>query len=238
MLFVAAGTSQSRAPKVRLLTSLTPVFVMQLILATTVAAAGNAKLVVAVQQNDGRPLVDAAVTVRRIGAAAASAAAPNATPWVMDQQGLAFAPEVIVIPVGGLVIFPNSDTVSHQVYSFSPAKRFQLPLYRGKPYPPTRFDTAGIVTLGCNIHDNMIGWILVTDAPWFGQTDAKGHWESGALPAGEYEVTIWHPRLRDDVKSLTSRIKVDPAGIAEARFRFALPMRPAPLTGKSRQWDY
>lgn len=209
------------------------------------AAGGGGSIAVTLSQADGTALAGAAVTVRRLGSV--SAAAPAPTPadnaagdgnWAMDQVNRAFDPEVIVVPVGAAVRFPNSDSVSHQVYSFSPTKRFQLPLYRGKPYPPVRFDTPGIVTLGCNIHDNMIGWILVTDAPWFGSSDAAGSWRANALPAGDYEVTIWHPRLRDDAKALSSHVHIEAGNTTRSSFRSAKPMRPAPLTGKSREWDY
>ena len=81
---------------------------------------------------------------------------------IMDQVNLAFVPDVLVIPVHSTVQFPNSDAISHQVYSFSSARQFQLPLYRGKPYPPVTFDQPGVVTLGCNIHDNMLAYIVVT----------------------------------------------------------------------------
>ena len=83
---------------------------------------------------------------------------------------------MLVIPVHSTVQFPNSDAISHQVYSFSSARQFQLPLYRGKPYPPVQFDQPGVVTLGCNIHDNMLAYIVVTAAPFFGRTDADGEW--------------------------------------------------------------
>ncbi len=204
------------------------------------AAGGTSAIDIAVQQSDGSPLDGAAVTLRRLGATnpISGAAANTASASSMDQQNRAFTPEVLVVPVGGSVVFPNSDSVSHQVYSFSPAKRFQLPLYRGKVYPPTKFDTPGIVTLGCNIHDNMIGWILVTDAPWFGRTDAQGRWSIGGLAAGEYEITVWHPRLRDEAGQLTSRLRVESGASAQSRFRSAKPMRPGPLSGKSREWDY
>ena len=111
---------------------------------------------------------------------AESPALPPAPPVhaIMDQVNLAFVPDVLVIPVHSTVQFPNSDAVSHQVYSFSSARQFQLPLYRGKPYPPVTFDQPGIVTLGCNIHDNMLAYIVVTAAPFFGRTDAAT--ENGA----------------------------------------------------------
>ena len=82
----------------------------------------------------------------------------------MDQRNRAFVPHVLIVPVGSSVTFPNGDSVSHQVYSFSPARKFQLPLYRGSPNPPVVFDRAGVVTLGCNIHDPMRGYIFVSTA--------------------------------------------------------------------------
>ena len=122
----------------------------------------RATLVINVQTPDGHALPGAVVTVRPLDAPARQrrAAARRHGPGQPR-----FAPDLLVIPVGSTVEFPNSDSVSHQIYSFSPAKRFQLPLYRGKPYPPVHFDQAGVVTLGCNIHDEMLAYLLVTDAP-------------------------------------------------------------------------
>jgi plastocyanin len=129
------------------------------------------------------------------GEASHAPAAPISA--ILDQINLAFVPDIIVIPVGSTVEFPNSDSVSHQIYSFSPTKRFQLPLYHGKPYPPVHFDQAGVVTLGCNIHDRMVGYIYVTDATYFGRTDAHGAWSVTNVPRGIYHVSLWHPLLRD-----------------------------------------
>src|SRR4051812_35281419 len=132
-------------------------------------------------QRDGKPLVGAVIT-----ASAENPALPPATPLraIMDQVNLAFEPDVLVLPVKSSVQFPNSDVVSHQVYSFSSAHRFQLPLYRGKPYPPIIFEQPGVITLGCNIHDNMLAYIVVTDAAFFGRTDAAGSWAAAAVPSG------------------------------------------------------
>src|ERR1700740_82710 len=152
-----------------------------------------ATLVVSVQTPEGHSLPGAVVTVRPLEGPPRHATAVHA---VIDQMNRSFAPELLVIPVGSTVEFPNSDSVSHQIYSFSAPKRFQLPLYRGKPYPPVHFDQAGIVTLGCNIHDDMLAYLVVTDAPWFGRTDTAGAW-STELPRGHYRVAIWHPRLRE-----------------------------------------
>ena len=87
----------------------------------------------------------------------------------MAQQGKQFLPDVLVVPVGTSVHFPNRDSVRHHVYSFSPAKKFELKLYTGTPANPVVFDRAGVVTLGCNIHDRMVGWIVVVDTPYYAQ---------------------------------------------------------------------
>ena len=85
---------------------------------------------------------------------------------IMDQRKLMFVPDVLVVQTGTAVDFPNSDQVRHQVYSFSGAKTFELALYAGRAHAPVVFDRSGLVTLGCNIHDSMVGYIWVTDSPW------------------------------------------------------------------------
>jgi len=153
----------------------------------------------------------------------------------MDQVNRAFDPDLLVIPVSSTVTFPNRDTVSHQIYSFSPAKRFQLPLYRGKPYPPTLFDQAGVVTLGCNIHDEMLAYVVVTDAPFFGRTAANGTW-SAEVPSGRYRISIWHPRIRDEDTELRSEVSVAEVD-GTLTVRLKKPMKPPPLEGRPRSWD-
>src|SRR5438309_1350710 len=155
-----------------------------LVFAGLLQAAGvlGATLAVAVQTSDGRPLAGAVLTIHALSGTDRPAAPVNA---VMDQVNRAFSPDLLVIPPGSTVEFPNSDSVSHQIYSFSAAKKFQLPLYHGKPYPPVHFDQAGVVTLGCNIHDEMLAYVLVTDAPLFGRTDTTGSW-SAEVPTVAY----------------------------------------------------
>jgi plastocyanin len=164
---------------------------------------------------------------------------PRLKPAVMDQRNLAFAPRVLVVGVGTSVEFPNNDSVSHQVYSFSPAKRFQLPLYKGEPHPPITFDRAGLVVLGCNIHDGMVGYIYVTDAPYFGTTEAGGSLQLKDLPAGEYRVALWSPFIADAPSSLIRTVHVDgvePA-ITRVQLSFALRAQPEP-TPRRRDWAY
>jgi len=193
-----------------------------------------ATLVINVRSVDGRALAGAVVTVRPLDGPARKAAAVHA---VMDQVNRAFEPDLLVIPVGSTVEFPNSDSVSHQIYSFSPAKRFQLPLYRGKRYPPTHFDQAGVVTLGCNIHDEMLAYLLVTDAAYYGRTDHDGAF-SADVPRGRYRVAIWHPRLRDAESDLERELTVGEGDRADLTLRLARPLEPAPLSDRPHSWDY
>ena len=184
-------------------------------------------------QRDGTPLVGAVVT-----ADALSPALPPAAPVkaIMDQVDLAFEPDVLVLPVRSTVQFPNSDVVSHQVYSFSSAHRFQLPLYRGKPYPPIVFEQPGVITLGCNIHDNMLAYIVVTDAPYFGRTDPAGRWAVPGLPGGRYRVRVWHP-LASEPAAVEQVVQVG-AERDVLEIRLSRGLRPAPLKGRPHSWEY
>jgi plastocyanin len=203
------------------------------VLATLLACSGAsaASLEIKASQRDGKPLADAVVTIEGESATLPPAAPVHA---VMDQVKLTFVPHVLVVPVDSTVQFPNSDPVSHQVYSFSNTRSFQLPLYRGKPYPPVTFDKPGIVTLGCNIHDNMLGYIVVTAAPFFGRTDTNGAWTAGALPAGRLRVTLWHPLINEAPVVQT----IDVTGTRSIELRLSKRLKPAPHTGKPKSWDY
>ena len=224
----------ARARRLRYAARLAGAACVALSLLLTARGTPAATLVINVHNADGHALPGAVVTVRPLDATARKAAPLRA---VMDQVNTAFVPDLLVVPVGSTVEFPNSDSVSHQIYSFSPAKRFQLPLYRGKPYPPVHFDQAGVVTLGCNIHDQMLAYLVVTDAPWFGRTDADGAW-STELPRGRYRVTLWHPRLRDNESDLERELTVGEGDRADLTLRLAKPLQPAPLADRPHSWDY
>jgi plastocyanin len=116
---------------------------------------------------------------------------------VMDQRDRRFVPHVLAVQTGTAVRFPNSDNVRHQVYSFSAAKKFQLPLYAGTPATRIVFDKPGVVALGCNIHDRMSAYIVVVDTPYFAVAE-KGHALLTDLPAGSYEVHLWLPGSGDE----------------------------------------
>lgn len=119
---------------------------------------------------------------------------------VMDQKNRMFIPHVLAVQTGTAVRFPNSDDIRHHVYSFSPAKQFQLPLYKGTPAKPEVFGKAGVVTLGCNIHDQMTAFIIVVDTPYFEKTGANGRAALRELEAGRYTLHVWYPDMREEPK--------------------------------------
>lgn len=164
-----------------------------------------------VRVDDGqRGLADAVVSLH--SGAAKSAVRPR--PARMDQRGSQFTPRVLTVQAGSAVTFPNSDNIRHNVYSFSPAKRFELPLYSGHPAQPLRFDTSGVVTLGCNIHDWMVGYIVVQDTPYSAITDASGGVALQA-PPGEYSLQVWHPDLPAGAQPLRRKVSLRAAGASE-----------------------
>lgn len=126
--------------------------------------------------------------------------------YVMDQKNKLFTPFVLPVHKGGKVTFPNSDSIKHHVYSFSPAKRFELKLYKGVKHNPIVFDTPGVIEMGCNIHDWMLSYIVVVDSPYFSTTDENG-FMNFQLEQGEYTVFIWHPRFEN--KNQPVKIELD-----------------------------
>ncbi len=113
----------------------------------------------------------------------------------MAQQNKRFVPDVLLVTRGTPVAFPNRDTVRHHVYSFSPTKRFELKLYVGTPAQPVVFDQPGVAVLGCNIHDQMIAWVVVVDTPYRAQADADGRVVLDNVPPDAYQLRLWHQRL-------------------------------------------
>ncbi len=143
----------------------------------------------------GKPVEGAVVFLEATGDQATPALPQSKL--VMDQIDKRFVPRVLVVPVGALVSFPNSDNIRHHVYSFSDALRFELPLYAGTPAEPVRFPQAGVVTLGCNIHDWMRGYLVVVPTALFALTGADGIARIEAVPAGPWRVMGWHPDVAD-----------------------------------------
>ena len=164
-----------------------------LVLALAQSAAGMAASVQAtVRDAAGRPVPDAVVY-----------AIPSSGPTeargktvAVEQVDREFVPYVTVVQTGTTVTFPNRDPIMHHVYSFSPPKTFEIKLYTGKSPVEVVFDKPGAVTLGCNIHDWMIGYVFVVSSPYFGKSDANGVASMREMPAGTYDVHVWHPQQR------------------------------------------
>ncbi|MCL4771510.1 MAG: methylamine utilization protein [Burkholderiaceae bacterium] len=161
---------------------------------TGAASAGSLR--VQVLDSAGKPLEGAVVSL--VSDAARRAVRPLPEQEI-SQENKQFVPAVRVVTVGTLVRFPNRDSVRHHVYSFSPTKKFEIKLYAGTPAAPVRFDQPGVAVLGCNIHDQMVGWVVVLDTPYFAQTDAQGQALLEGMPAGAHQLRAWHARLPVDV---------------------------------------
>ena len=128
--------------------------------------------------------------------------------YIIDQINKTYVPHVKIIPVGSKISFPNKDNIRHHVYSFSDAKKFELPLYEGTPTKPVTFKKKGIVTLGCNIHDWMRGYIFISDTPYYGLSNTSGKIVIKNIPKGKYSLNIWHPRIKNYAKSKPVIIKI------------------------------
>jgi hypothetical protein len=156
---------------------------------------------------------------------------------IVDQINKEFVPYVLPVQVGSSVNFPNRDNIRHHVYSFSPTKTFELPLYSGTPATPILFDKPGVVILGCNIHDWMIGYIYVSESPYFAKTGADGKTVLADLPPGEYVVRTWHPRLEGREEATERKLTVARSGATEAVWEIGLlpdlRIRRAPIPGQS-----
>lgn len=186
-----------------------------LLLSFTLQAPG-AELGGQIADSKGAPVADAVVSLIPLDAPAPPAA-PTATAE-LAQQGQEFMPYVTVIQAGTHVVFPNRDTVQHHVYSLSKAKKFELPLYNPGQQESMVFDIAGLVTVGCNIHDWMISHLVVVPTPWFAKSDAAGAVRVEA-PPGRYRLELWHPRL---AKPITKDVTLTEGSAAKEAFALTL----------------
>lgn len=129
-------------------------------------------------------------------------------PKMVDQIDKEFIPYVTAIQRGSSINFPNNDDIRHQVYSFSKTRQFEIPLYSGNPLRPVNFDNTGVVAMACNIHDWMSAYIYVVDTNKFVVTDKNGMGVITNLTSGEYEVLVWHPKLKGSVQASGQMIVV------------------------------
>lgn len=172
--------------------------------------ASAASIDATVKSAGGTPLEDAVVWAMPKGAAPPGRKREGAIEQI-DKQ---FVPLVTVVQAGTQVRFPNRDEIRHHVYSFSPAKPFEIKLYAGTPAEPVLFDKPGEVVLGCNIHDHMIAYLYVVDTPFFAKAGKDGRARLEGLPAGEYELHAWHYAQAARPDSRPLRLRADEAASA------------------------
>ncbi|PWT72010.1 MAG: hypothetical protein C5B46_07490 [Proteobacteria bacterium] len=199
-------------------------FLMLTLLAAQAHAAG---LVATVRDGSG-PVPNAVVL-----AAPEDASVPLAKQTVetIDQIDKEFVPYVKAVRAGSMVQFPNKDNIRHHVYSFSPPKRFELPLYAGNPARPVLFDKPGVVKLGCNIHDWMLAYVYVAETPYFAKTDASGRAELKDMPAGHYRLRVWHPGMTISEDATARRVELgEGAATIEWKLELKRELRPRRAT--------
>jgi plastocyanin len=196
------------------------------LLASLSCVAGHAAtLRVLVENTKGAALADSVVYLTPVVPIAPTASLHAK----IDQQHKTFVPRVSVVQVGTAISFPNSDNIRHSIYSFSPAKIFDLKLYSGTPSTPVVFDKTGVVVLGCNIHDQMIAWVLVINTPYTLRTDAEGMATLANLPAGDYVLRAWHEPMSEEAPG--EPLHLEAAATATHTLRLDAEAQPAPMAG-------
>lgn len=155
---------------------------------------------------------------------------------VIEQRERDFAPHVLVVPVGSTVVFPNFDSVYHNVFSRSDAKMFDLGMYRNGQAREVTFDKEGVVSLGCNLHENMSANVVVVSSPYYSVTDAAGNFRFRSMEPGKYKLRAWQegnstPLVRDvEIKpgantvslsgtAASTAAKTDKFGVARGKTR-------------------
>ncbi|WP_299309378.1 methylamine utilization protein [uncultured Croceicoccus sp.] len=135
---------------------------------------------------------------------------PTGFAWraAMAQKDLTFTPGTLIVAKGAVVAFPNLDRVRHSIYSFSRIARFEIDLYGRDQTRTQKFDIAGGAALGCNIHDDMRGYVRVVETPFAAKTDGNGFVQISGIPAGNAAMTVWHPRLRAPASELRMNISM------------------------------
>jgi plastocyanin len=194
--------------------------VLGLAFAAGLAHAQTAEIAASVTDQQGRPVADAVLIAVPVDGNMRSPQRPR--DGSIDQVDKEFYPRVTIVPVGASVTFPNHDDVRHQVYSFSAAKRFELPLYAGVPAQPVVFDKPGVVVLGCNIHDWMVGYVYVSESPFFAKTGKDGKAVLAELPARAYVLRVWHPQLEVSEEATHKTIDVSRDRRVEAAWTVTL----------------
>jgi plastocyanin len=190
---------------------------------------GAAELTVRITSARGAPVADAVVTVTPQTGTAAPITRPAAETRIIDQKNETFIPYVEIFHPGDSIVFHNSDHTRHHVYSFAPARQFEFVLTSGASSAPLQLEHAGVVAVGCNIHDQMITYLYISDAPWIVRSGADGRVVFDTLPQGDFNVRVWHPQLRPGQPDPVQALHVDASSDAK-ELTFSLSLLPDPRT--------
>lgn len=203
-----------------------------LLVCTAVCAAS---ITVQVTDATGHPLADAVVYVEP---ETGQSLPKQLRPIEIEQKGRKFAPLVTVVQSGTTILFPNNDTVKHHIYSFSPAKTFEQKLYSGIPEKPIVFDKTGTVVLGCNIHDQMLAYILIVDTPYFAKTGVSGKVKIEVPAGGKFRVKVWHFGLPANEIPEQSDVFKNGDAVANFKLNVKSPAAKSEAKPSSYQSDY
>ena len=171
------------------------------------AAAENVSFSFELRDKDGKVFEDAVVSLMPTDSSLIMPP-PSGAVTEMEQKDKQFTPHILVVQKGQSVSFPNRDDIQHHVFSFSETKSFELQLYKEDVPSPLVFDNVGDVELGCSVHDWMLGYIKVVETPYFAKTDDQGRVYLQELPAGEYNLSVWHPRIVNKSNGFTMQVDV------------------------------
>jgi plastocyanin len=195
---------------------------------------GAAELTVRITASRDALVADAVVSITPKPGTSAPVVRPVAETRIIDQKNETFIPYVEIFRPGDSIVFHNSDHTRHHVYSFAPARQFEFVLTSGESSSPLQLGHAGVVAVGCNIHDQMITYAYISDAPWIARSGADGRVVIDTLPAGDFDVRVWHPQLRpgqpDPAQALHIAATSDSKNLV-----FSLSLLPDPRTPADRE---
>lgn len=185
-------------------------------------------LMVHLVDSHGMAVGDAVVTLIPSEPSPAGASpAPAAVTHIIDQRDETFVPYVQMFRPGDKVVFRNSDTTRHHVYSFASIKKFEFVLAPGQSSPPMALDTPGVAAVGCNIHDHMITYLFVSAEPLKAVSNSGGNADFSHLAPGRYRAQVWHPQLYPGQPQPSQAVIVNNGGAAQ-QLSFTLSLIPDP----------
>lgn len=186
------------------------IFCLYVITFQVKASESKAKSILSVQVLNvkKKPLKDVVVFVEPVGH---SVNRVNTNMLEIGQNNQAFVPYISVMQLGTHVKFNNKDNITHQIYSPVGNNKFSLKVRSGEQSIKSDFNEAGEVSMGCNIHDWMSGYLLIVDTPYFAISNTKGRTEIPIDDPGKYKIVVWHPQIKETNNRMTKLINVDNA---------------------------